>query len=413
MWYTIFDGDIMKKKKQDIIFIVVVGLIIGSVLVWFPINHLLIHFGYKELQTTDNWIYFKYTKSGLIGKIDDFIESNKTNIQNRVTNYFPFYQFLNKSFYQQVINSNKMLYKNDFPIGLNTSNEYVFYNDEKDFYYLVNNHNERDLQNRVNSQVYFFNSLAEVSKDINLNIYFIPRFEQTKILDNNLSPYTSEFKYNLNKNIKYAELKVDNYEDYLNMFYRTDHHWNMNGAYIGYQDIMKMLGKKANSYDILKVNKVPYYGSMAKSSLSTLVSDDIYDVDANLDYSVTINGDEPESKFKPRSMRYEKDYEFFDYYIHYFDGQYGLVQYEFDNDSKDNLLMFSDSYSWQIDYLIASHYKNTYVVNLRYDDYANGKFDYKKFVEDNDISDVLFLYEGSATIFDQYDYNFDDKIVGD
>ena len=32
---------------------------------------------------------------------------------------------------------------------------------------------------------------------------------------------------------------------------------------------------------------------------------------------------------------------------------------------------------------------------------------------ENNISNVLFLYEGSATIFDQYDYNFDDKIVRD
>ena len=259
----------------------------------------------------------------------------------------------------------------------------------------------------------FFNSLYAANRNINLNIYFIPRFEQTEILDNNISTYTGGFKNKLNENINYAELNVDNYNDYLKMFYKTDHHWNMYGAYQGYQDIMNMLGKKANSYNIQKVNKVPYYGSMAKSSLSTLVYDDIYDVDARLDYKVTIDGAEPESKFKPRSMRYEKDYEFFDYYIHYFDGQYGLVKYEFDNDSDENLLIFSDSYAWQIDYLIASHYKNTYVVNLRYDDYANGKFNYNEFIKENDISDVLFLYEGSATIFDQYDYNFDDKIVRD
>ena len=403
----------MKKKKQDLMFIIVMGLIIGMVLVWFPINHLLLHFGYKELQTTDNWVYFEYTKNGLIGKIDDFIESNKTNIQNRVTNYFPFYQDLTKLFYKQVINSNKMLYPNNFPISLNTSKEYVFYNTEKDFYYLVNNHSKRDLENRVNSQINFFNSLYEANNDVNLNVYFIPRFEQTKILNNNLSTYTSEFKNNLNKNINYAELNVDNYEDYLKMFYRTDHHWNMYGAYIGYQDIMNMLGKKASLYNIKKVNKVPYYGSIAKSSLSTLVSDDIYDVDAKLDYRVTINGDEPESKFKPRSMRYEKDYEFFDYYIHYFDGQYGLVKYEFDNDSDENLLIFSDSYAWQIDYLIASHYKNTYVVNLRYDGYANGKFNYNEFIKENNISDVLFLYEGVSTIFDQYNYDFNGKIVRD
>ena len=174
-----------KKNKQDLIFIIVVGIIIGTVLIWFPINHILIHMGYKELQTTDNWVYFEHTKTGLIGKLDDFIESNKTNIQNRVTNYFPFYQELTKSFYKQVINSNKLIYKNNFPIGLNSSSEYVFYNAKDNFYYLINNHNEEDLNKRVNSQVDFFNSLYESNKNVNLNIYLVPRYEQTKLLNNN------------------------------------------------------------------------------------------------------------------------------------------------------------------------------------------------------------------------------------
>lgn len=402
-----------KKNKQDLIFIIVVGIIIGTVLIWFPINHILIHMGYKELQTTDNWVYFEHTKTGLIGKLDDFIESNKTNIQNRVTNYFPFYQELTKSFYKQVINSNKLIYKNNFPIGLNSSSEYVFYNAKDNFYYLINNHNEEDLNKRVNSQVDFFNSLYESNKNVNLNIYLVPRYEQTKLLNNNLSTYTDNFKNGLNENINVSKLNIETKEDYINMFYKTDHHWNMYGAYKGYQDIMNMLNKEAMDLNIKKVNEKPYYGSLAKSSLSTLISDDIYDVDLNLDYKVTTNGEEAEAKFKPRSIRYKKGYDFFDYYIHYFDGQYGFVEYNFDNESDDNLLIFSDSYAWQIDYLIASHYKNTYVVNLRYDDYANGKFNYNEFIKENNISDVLFLYEGVSTIFDQYNYDFNGKIVRD
>lgn len=403
----------INKRREDLFFIIVLSLIIGGVLIWFPINHLLLHFGYKELQTTDNWVYFEATKDGLLGKLDDFIESNKNNIQNRVTNYFPFYQELTKFYYKDIINTNKLIYKDVFPIGLNSSGEYVFYNDKEDFYYLINNHSKDDLDKRVNSQIGFFNSLYESNSDVNLNVYIIPRYEQTKILDNNLSKYTTKFKNGLNKNIKVSELNINNIDTYLNMFYKTDHHWNMYGAYIGYQDIMKMLNKESLDLKIKKVNKKPYYGSMAKSSLSTLVYDDIYDVDVDLKYEVTTNGEVPETKFKPRSMRYEKEYQFFDYYIHYFDGQYGLVEYNFNNESDENLLIFSDSYAWQIDYLIASHYKNTYIINLRYDDYANGKFYYNDFIKNKNISDVLFLYEGSSTIFDQYDYNFEKKIVRD
>ena len=402
-----------KNNKHDLCFVIIFGIIISSVLLWFPINHVLLHLGYKELQTTDNWVYFEYTKTGLIGKIDDFIEGQKTNIQNRVTNYFPFYHNLNKLFYKQVINSNKLSYKNNIPIGLNSTNEYVFYNNKDNFYYLVNNHNEEELNKRVESQIDFFNSLYKFNSNIDLYIYLIPRYEQTILPNNNLYTYSSKFKTGINNKINISELKINSTNDYLNKFYKTDHHWNMYGAYQGYQDIMHMLGKMPMTLNIKKANNKPYYGSMAKSSLSTLVSDDIYDVDVNLDYKVLINGKNAPDKFKPRTMRYNKDYQFFDYYIHYFDGQYGLVEYNFNNDSDENLLIFSDSYAWQIDYLIASHYKNTYVVNLRYDDYANGTFNYNEFINKNKISKVLFLYEGSATIFDQYDYNFNNKIVRD
>ena len=34
---------------------------------------------------------------------------------------------------------------------------------------------------------------------------------------------------------------LNSYEDYVNQFYRTDHHWNYKGAYCGYQGLHKLL----------------------------------------------------------------------------------------------------------------------------------------------------------------------------
>lgn len=401
------------SNKRDKFFIITLSIILLSVLIWFPIKHVLISTGYLELQITNNWVFYEATQTTTLGKIDDFIEQKKVSIQNRVTNYFPFFNTLNSAFYKSVINTNKLIYGDDYPINLNSDQEYVFYNDEFDFYYLRNNHSEEDLAARVDKQVNFFNSLYESNNDVNLNIYLVPRYEQTKLAPNNLEKYTTKFKNKINENINLSELKIESTEDYTNKFYKTDHHWNMYGAYEGYQDIMKMLGKVPHSLTIEKVSKTPYYGSLATSSLSTLTHDNIYDVTAKFDYDIEITTGKNIEKFKPREFSYEKGYKFFDYYIHYFNGQYGLVKYTFNNKSEDNLLIFSDSYAWQTDYLIASHYKNTYVVNLRYDDYANGKFNYNEFIKENNIDDVLFLYEGSSTVFDQFDYGFDNKIVRD
>lgn len=400
------------KNRNDKRFLLVMASICAFVMCSFFVNFVLIKFNIKELKTTDNWIYFKYTKTDFLGKIDDRIEGLKTSIQNRVTNYFPFYQELTKGYYNVIYNTNKLFYS-DVPLGLNSSKEYVFYNKENNFYYLINNRSHEDLSNRVSKQVQFFNNLKDSNPNININIYIVPRYEQTKFLNDNLANFTDDFKNGLNKNINVAELNISSTDDYIKKFYKTDHHWNMYGAYQGYKDILTMLNKEYEKYDIVKVNKKPYYGSLAKSSLSKLTSDNIYDVNATNNYTVKVNGKEAPDKFKPRSIRYNKNNDFFDYYIHYFDGQYGLVKYTYDNDFDDNLLIFSDSYAWQIDYLIAKEYKNTYVVNLRFDDYKNGTFNYQEFIKKNNIKDVLFLYEGESIIFDQYDYKISKKIVSD
>lgn len=400
------------KNRNDKRFLLVMASICAFVMCSFFVNFVLIKFNIKELKTTDNWIYFKYTKTDFLGKIDDRIEGLKTSIQNRVTNYFPFYQELTKGYYNVIYNTNKLFYS-DVPLGLNSSKEYVFYNKENNFYYLINNRSHEDLSNRVSKQVQFFNNLKDSNPNVNVNIYIVPRYEQTKFLNDNLANFTDDFKNGLNKNINVAELNISSTDDYIKKFYKTDHHWNMYGAYQGYKDILTMLNKEYVTYDIVKVNKKPYYGSLAKSSLSKLTSDNIYDVNATSNYTVKVNGKEAPDKFKPRSIRYNKNNDFFDYYIHYFDGQYGLVKYTYDNNFDDNLLIFSDSYAWQIDYLIAKEYKNTYVVNLRFDDYKNGTFNYQEFIKKNNIKDVLFLYEGESIIFDQYDYKISKKIVSD
>ena len=153
-----------------------------------------------------------------------------------------------------------------------------------------------------------------------------------------------------------------------------------------------------------------YYGSLAKTALNDNINDYISDVDIKLDYDVYVNGKSADSLFKPREIRLDRSYKYYDYYVQYFNGQYGNVVYDYHNNDKENLLIIGDSYSWQIDYLIANSFNKTHVINLRYDEYKNKDFNLSKYVSDNNISKVLFLYEGGSTIFDQYDYDFEGRV---
>ena len=70
----------------------------------------------------------------------------------------------------------------------------------------------------------------------------------------------------------------------------------------------------------------------------------------------------------------------------------------------------SDSYAWQIDYLIASSFNKTYVVNLRYDKWKKEDLNLEEYMKERNIKKVLFLYEGGSMMFDQYNYNLEGRI---
>ena len=232
-----------------------------------------------------------------------------------------------------------------------------------------------------------------------------------KLKENNLSGYIDEFVNKLDSKINTRVMNVTSIDEYKKYFYKTDHHWTIYGALDGYQDICDMLGiQKLNDLNALEHKEKKYYGSLAKTALNDSINDYISDVDIKLDYDVYVNGKETDKLFKPREIRLDRDYKYYDYYVQYFNGQYGNVVYDYHDDNKENLLIVGDSYSWQIDYLIASSFNKTHVINLRYDEYKNKEFNLSKYVSDNNISKVLFLYDGGSSIFDQYNYDFEGRV---
>ena len=115
------------NKKHDLIFIFIFLIIVFSIFLWFPYKHFLIITGKNELQMSDNWVFYEKKNKTLFGMINDVINEKKINIENRVTNYFPFYQLLNQEYHQLNLELNKLIYKDIIPVGTNSNNEFIFY----------------------------------------------------------------------------------------------------------------------------------------------------------------------------------------------------------------------------------------------------------------------------------------------
>ncbi|MDY3947814.1 MAG: hypothetical protein SOZ04_00450 [Bacilli bacterium] len=395
--------------KKDKVFNAVFCGIIGGVCLYIPVHFMLVHIGVVTKTSNDNQVVFEPISEKNIGdKLSNKVNAIKTRLENEITNSFPFYNSLNGLYQNFNYYMNSFFYK-EVPLKTNSDNEYIFYNKENDFYYLENQYSKDELDKRLDMQVAMFNKLANL--DIDMYLYFPTRYELTKLKDNNLNSYVDIFKDKLSSKIKVANMDITSLEQYKNYFYKTDHHWNMNGALAGYYDIMDILGKvPVDNLEVVNKRERKFYGSMAKSVLNNKTYDYILDVDKKLDYDVLVNGKQASEVFKPRQIRLDRDYLYYDYYVQYFNGQYGEICYDYHKDNEENLLILSDSYAWQIDYLIASSFNKTYVVNLRYDKWKKGDLNLEEYMKERNIKKVLFLYEGGSMMFDQYNYNLEGRI---
>ena len=395
--------------KKDKIFNAVFCGIIGGVCLYIPVHFMLVHIGVVTKTNNDNQVVFEpVAEKNIVDKVSNKVNAVKNRLENEVTNSFPFYNSLNGLYQNFNYYMNSFFYK-EVPLKTNSDSEYIFYNKENDFYYLENQYSKEELDKRLDTQVKMFNKLANL--DIDMYLYFPTRYELTKLKDNNLNSYVDSFKDKLSSKIKVANMDITSLEQYKNYFYKTDHHWNMNGALAGYYDIMDILGKvPVDNLEVVNKRERKFYGSMAKSVLNDKTYDYILDVDKKLDYDVLVNGKQASEVFKPRQIRLDRDYLYYDYYVQYFNGQYGEICYDYHKDKEENLLILSDSYAWQIDYLIASSFNKTYVVNLRYDKWKKEDLNLEEYMKERNIKKVLFLYEGGSMMFDQYNYNLEGRI---
>lgn len=394
-------------KKDKILIATFLGFIF-LILCCFPIQHILLMKGIISLNLTDNWQEFvPVEEHNIIDRVQNIFNSKKITLENRIMNYFPFYIPLN-SFYQTLnFKGNQLLYDTYIPLKPNADGNYIFYDEKDGFYYLESKLTEEEMNEKIKSQIDFFNGLSD--KGIDTYIYLPTRYEFTNLKKDNLHHYIEQMEQSLNDDIHVASMNVTSMEEYKKWFYKTDHHWTIDGALEGYHSIMNMLGLKPKEFQTKYYTERKYYGSIARSVMGDAAYDYLGDVDADLDYTVTVNGKEAPANFKPRKMDL-KDYKFTEYYVQYYNGHFGEVVYDYHQEEKENLLIIGDSYVWPIDHLIASSFNKTYVIHLKYDAYKDGTLDLKQYMEEHNISKVLFVHEAETTLFDQYNYGFVKKV---
>lgn len=172
------------------------------------------------------------------------------------------------------------------------------------------------------------------------------------------------------------------------IYYKTDHHWTTNGAFIAYQAAAQAMGIEPYTNDAFTIQTVSkdFFGTYdAKANDFTTKPDeiDVFLPKFDVTYSVEFGDDTPtmDSLYEWDSLNTRDQYALF------LNGNHGktIVHSSINNGRK--LLVVKDSYAHALVPFLANHFEEIHLIDLRYthEDLAG-------YMEQEGIQDVLVLY---------------------
>lgn len=168
------------------------------------------------------------------------------------------------------------------------------------------------------------------------------------------------------------------------LFYRTDHHWNSDGAYAAYCSYMTQVGREPVPESSFTVaGGGTFYGSTySRSGLWLTPGEEISLWQSESDLTVT-NGEDPEPH---AGVLYPERLAEADKYTVFLDGNHSLVRIE-NPAGQGKLLVIRDSFGNSLGGFLAESYREVVLVDLRY-----YKQPVSRLVEQEGFDDVLLCY---------------------
>ena len=271
---------------------------------------------------------------------------------------------------------------------------------------------------RYREKIQQINQLARDYPDVGIYVYKPIQAHETNMFDekNNMESYGRQYN-DLLKNeleVPYAELQINNVNDYKRFFYAQDHHWNYEGSYQGYCDIIKLI---FGSYDgilepkTIETNndQLQWAGTMGSRTGYILDSEPFYYYTFDLpEYKVYINGEEQKVENMnnvPEQLSYKTTQYYYDYLganNHYWE------EFVVEGSDKENLLIIGDSYASAVEPLLCNHFSHIYFIQpLNY--YwtgGYGAFNIDAFIQEKGIQNILFMYTAENYFLDDTSYYF-------
>ena len=149
-----------------------------------------------------------------------------------------------------------------------------------------------------------------------------------------------------------------------NIYFKTDHHWTQDGAYIAYLTYCEAMGiEPVTKYERIE-SAQPFYGSLYSKAPIFGAQPDEFSL-YNIDREVSVVYDMDEST-RTDSLYTMKALEKKDQYVAFLDGNHARVDITTDAGTGKQLIVFKDSFGHALVPFLANHYDEIVVLDLRY-----------------------------------------------
>lgn len=201
--------------------------------------------------------------------------------------------------------------------------------------------------------------------------------------------YLDQVRQALSSDIRFVDVYPALYAERKQpIFYKTDHHWTTRGTYSAYRELCRQMGitpQEEEDFHIRQVTK-EFYGSLySKSGFRHMQPDSIelYVPKGDQSYTVEYVDEQLTSDTLYEMDNLNKK----DKYTVFLNGNHALIHITTGHPEGKKLLVVKDSYANSLIPFLTEHFREIYVVDLRY--YEE---DLVKLVQEQDIHDMLLLY---------------------
>jgi hypothetical protein len=255
----------------------------------------------------------------------------------------------------------------------------------------------------IDDRIENYHAISTLYPDINVYVYLIETIQSSPLHPlTKYFPYADNgraydyFKSSISDQITVGAMRIEDVDDHVKYFYRTDHHWNTIGIIKGYNDIFNLLSKNYQNIPerltpsaMITFPEIEFLGTYARRSLYPIHGDAFIGFEADFP-SCIVKDQGIEGVFDKREEYLAGNYLTTPYISHYglyFGSQKGLLEYDCETDTEQNILILGDSYARPLISLLASQYHHTYFLDLRVDD----GFVLSEFFKQHSVDDLLIV----------------------